>query len=236
MLKQYFPEVRVVGTHTDAQSALLQLKHLLPDLLFLDIQMPDLDGFSLLDGLRMHVPEVVFITAYQEYALRAFDVQAAGYLTKPVETQKFVVCMHYVMERIQLKKMAQQRMAGKNIESAKEENKKIILPAGKETLLVHPGEIVYLESRGNYTCIHLADRRQVLVCRQLGQLHQELAAYPLVRAHHRYLVHLGHVARYVSGPQGYVILQNGVMIPVSRRQKERFLEALRCYSHSAEQA
>ncbi|MCL6524288.1 MAG: LytTR family DNA-binding domain-containing protein [Thermoflavifilum sp.] len=235
MLKDHFPEINMIGSQTDAQLALMQVKQLLPDLLFLDIHMPDLDGFTLLNMIGQYNPEVVFVTAYHEYALQAFDVRAAGYLTKPVQTEKFIECVHHVVERIQLKKNALPLQLEQHLPLQSNEKKKIMLPVGKERLLVYPAEIVYLESEGNYTHIHLFEQRHVLVCKQIGQLQQELATYSLVRVHHRYVVNLTHVARYVAGASSYVILRNGVKIPISRRQKEDFLKALHEYTHSQNQ-
>ncbi|SFV32788.1 LytR/AlgR family response regulator transcription factor [Thermoflavifilum thermophilum] len=226
MLKNHFPEVEVIGSHTDPQSALLQLKHLFPDLLFVDIHMPECDGFSLLQHLPHTAPEIIFITAYEEYALKAFDFHASGYLTKPIQTEKFISCVTRVVEHIQLKKQffvhepmhAATGTAGYGAD-------KLILSVGRECVVVSSLDIVFLESMGNYTKVHLLNGSQYLICKQLGRFEQELNALHFCRIHHRYLINLHHVIRFADGLDAEVSMRNGMRLPVSRRQKKNFIHA-----------
>lgn len=230
MLKHHFPDVYVVGTHTDARAALLQLKQFMPDLLFLDIHMPEMDGFALLQAWPQYRPEIIFITAYQEYALQAFDVYAAGYLTKPFQTEKFISCVHHAIERIQLKKqkMHHQHAPSSSLVSSLED--KIFVSVGKEMISLYVHNIVFLESLGNYTRIYLKDQAPILVCKQLGKFEQELPALSFCRIHHRYLVQLHHVCTYLNSQHAYVLMSNGMQLPISRRQKKHFQMLIQRYA------
>lgn len=226
MLKDHFPEIEVVGSHTDPQSAMLQISHMLPDLLFLDIQMPGYDGFSLLNNLPHVSSEIIFITAYQEYALRAFDVHASGYLTKPIQTEKFISSVRRAVERIYLKrKVSIPVYADRQNEAEPEISGKLPLRLGRECRLIAPEHILFLESMGNYTRIYLQNDTPQLVCKQLGKLHQELQTFSFCRIHHRYLINLHHVISYTEGADIEVLMRNGCRLPVSRRQKKHFLSS-----------
>ena len=230
MLKDYFPEISVIGTHTDPRSALVQLRQFIPDLLFLDIHLPEMDGFSFLEALPHDISEVIFITAYQEYALRAFDVHAIGYLTKPIQTDKFISCVSRAIEHIQLRK--QHNLQKSSSLFLTDVNLKLTLHDGKESALVDVNRIVFAESQGNYTRIYLQDGRQQVICKQLGKIQQELPSSVFCRIHHQYLINLYHVISYTTGLSVEVKMSNGIRLPVSRRQKKHFFDCIQMLFHS----
>lgn len=225
MLKDDFPEIKILGTHTDAQSALMQISQFMPDIIFLDIHMPGMDGFTLLSKIPDYLPEIVFITAYQEYALKAFDVHASGYLTKPIHTEKFQTCVHNILNKLQLRKQQPNVVASRSHNNQWEQLGKIVIPIGKDSILTNIGDLIFLESLGNYTRIYLQDHAPVLVCKQLGKFQQELPETHFCRIHHKYLVALFQVLSFSSGPDLILLMNNGMRLPVSRRQKKQFFTA-----------
>lgn len=219
-LARFFPNISIGGTSTDAVSALAQIRALQPDLLFLDIDMPGLDGFGVLQQLApAQGTEVIFVTAYESFALKAFEFHAAGYLTKPVEIQKFVPAVNKACERIVQRRLSAQ----KRVEEPASNGRRITLPTRTGMIFVDADEVRYCESNGNYTRFHLLDGQLILVSKQIGQFEQLLPRSSFVRIHDRYIVNLKHIRAYHRGNGGIVVLDNDTELPVAARRKEQLL-------------
>ncbi|WP_118975157.1 LytR/AlgR family response regulator transcription factor [Taibaiella koreensis] len=221
-LTRYFPQVSLCGTATDSADAIPQIVAQRPDLLFLDIYMPGIDAFELLHRLEEHVPpELVFVTAYSEYALKAFEHQASGYLTKPVDAARLVLTVSKILERIQQRQALVRQEAGKVFASGE---KKLALATQKGWVFVAQEAILYCESSGNYTTFFLNEGRQILVSRQIGTFEQLLPQQSFLRIHDRYIVNLKYICSYQRGSGGMLVLENGKELPVSVRRKEQLLQ------------
>lgn len=221
LLKKFFPAIEVIGTSTDPLEAVSLAQSLQPDLLFLDIQMPGLNGLEVLQEIKKGIEtEVVFITAFSEYALEAYENQAAGYITKPVNAEKFVLTVNKVLEHIEARKKLTLPLP----DSPLPNNGKIALSTQKGLIFVDPDAIYYCESGGNYTTFFLKDDRQILVSKQIGQFEQLLLKKHFVRIHDRYIINLKHLRAYNRGSGGTVVLENDKELPVSVRRKENLLK------------
>lgn len=209
-------DVIVVGEAADGPEAVRVIRTLLPDLVFLDVQMPGLDGFDVLMHEIERAPAVVFVTAYEEFALRAFEVDAVDYLLKPVPAERFAVCMERVRARLAT---APGRDAPPTVVAVR--------VRGGERLL-HPEEIDWIEADDYYAVIHSGGRR-FLVRESLASLADRLPAHLFMRVHRSAVVNLSRVRAVLpaEGGGGALVLRGGARVPVGRRNRSAVLERLR---------
>jgi two-component system, LytTR family, response regulator len=203
------PEIEIVGEARTGVEALEQIGRLAPDVLFLDVRMPGMSGFDLLEHLD-DVPQVIFTTAYDQYALKAFEVSALDYLVKPVAPARLAAAIAKLRPPA-----AQSRM------------EQVFVRDGERCWLVRVADIFLLESEGNYTRVYFASERP-LVPRSLAALHERLDPAIFFRAGRRHIINLKWVERVEPGVGDnlQVILRGGTTVEMSRRQSARFREAL----------
>lgn len=203
------PEIEIAGEARSGEEALDLIGRLGPDVLFLDIRMPGMSGFEILERLE-DVPQVIFTTAYDEYAVKAFEVSALDYLVKPVVPARLAAAIAKLRPPLMRPRIEQ-----------------VFVKDDGRCWLVRVSDIYLLESEGNYTRIYFANER-VLVPRSLAALHQRLDPAVFFRAGRRHLVNLNWVQRVEPAVAGnlLVVLRGGLQIEMSRRQSVRFREAL----------
>lgn len=223
MLQLHCPAVQVLATDTEAKNGLLLIEELQPQLVFLDVEMPHLNGFDVLKKLEPVNFEVIFVTAYSHYAVEAFEHQATGYITKPINTEKLMAAVNTAIKRIEEKNI------NKNLFSLLEKNTqaaapdKIPLSTSNGLVFVKLAEILYCESSGNYTIFYLLNDKKIMVSRQLGEYEKLLPETNFTRIHDKYIINLSFIKEYVKGSGGDVVLENGKELPVASRRKEEFL-------------
>lgn len=222
LLKKFFPRITITAISTSATEAILLVKELQPELLFLDIHMPELNGLEFIQQIDDQEIEVIFVTAFSEYALEAFENQATGYITKPVSAEKFVLTVNKALEHILNKKKLFQ-LEKKTVLTETSNLEKLILSTQKGLIFIHPDKVYYCESNGNYTTFFLQENKQVVVSKQIGQFEMLLPKQHFVRIHDRYIINLKHIKTYQRGNGGFVILENDKELPVSIRRKENLL-------------
>jgi two-component system LytT family response regulator len=223
MLQRHCPQVHILAGETNAKKGLTLISELQPQLLFLDVEMPHMNGFETLKQLEPVNFEVIFVTAYGKYAVEAFEHHAAGYVTKPVNTEKLVAAVNIALKRIE------QKSINKNLFSLLEQNSrqsapdKIPLSTTNGLVFVKINDIMYCESSGNYTHFYLCDDKKIVVSRQLGEYEKLLPENVFTRIHDKYIINLSYIKEYIKGSGGEVVLENGKEIPVATRRKEDFL-------------
>lgn len=223
MLEMHCPQVAVAGTSADAREGLQLIAELKPQLVFLDVEMPYMNGFDLLKKLEPVTFEVIFVTAYSHYAVEAFEHHATGYITKPINADKLVSAVHAAAKRIE------EKTINKNLFSLLEQNTKqatpdkIPLSTANGLLFVKIAEIMYCESSGNYTHFYVCGDKKIVVSRQLGEYEKLLPENNFIRIHDKYIINLSFIKEYIKGSGGEVVLENGKEIPVATRRKEDFL-------------
>lgn len=230
VLSALFPGLPIVAKVQSPEEAMLAIQKWQPELVFLDIELPGMNGFEMLNQLGKVDFEVIFVTAHAHYALQAFDKFALGYLTKPIAEDKLQAVVEKALQRLQSQQVQSQlsgflsHLSSTEAPPATAPLSKIALPTQTGVQFMEAEQIVYAESNGNYTWFHLLDGQKVLVSRQLGEYEKLLPAHLFCRIHDKYLVHLAHLQSYTKGAGGEVTLRNGGVLPVAVRRKDQLLQ------------
>lgn len=228
-LSEYCPEVEVVAQCKTPEQGLESIGTHKPDLLFLDIEMPGMNGFQLLQRCDKINFDVIFVTAYDQFAVRAFEFNAVDYLLKPVRKDQLILAVQKVMDN-QVHHFPEEQLNAlvNNIQLQGHIGiEKIALPTGEGYEFVHINNIVYLNAESNYTWVHLDSESKYLVSKTLKEMASMIPFPQFFRAHKSYLVNINHVARYIRGQGGYLVLDNDQHIPVARGQKEALMKLLK---------
>jgi two-component system LytT family response regulator len=227
MLGRHVPEVGRIWVCNDARQAAPMIQELQPDLVFLDIQMPFLDGFGVLEQIHNRRFKVIFTTAFSEYALKAIRFSAFDYLLKPIDPQELITAVQRY--RASLDELAfqpeQLRNALNNLQAKTPDEFRLAVPSKDGVHFFMPNEIVRLEALGSYTQLHLMGGRRFLASRGLGEYEELLAPHGFLRTHKSHLVNRLFIT--FIDHEGYLILKDGARIEVSRRRKEEVMQAMR---------
>ncbi|MEZ4828731.1 MAG: LytTR family DNA-binding domain-containing protein [Bacteroidia bacterium] len=226
LLASDFPHVEVVGEGDDIDTGMEAIRTWQPDLVFLDIQLKTGTGFELLTRLGEEDIEVIFVTAYDNYALTAFQFAAFGYLLKPLRLSELQRVLLRFEEQQRLKQQARQERIRVLIESYEDSGqvKKLIVQHVNGFQVIPLQEIVYLKGEDNYTRFILEKGEQALVSKTLKDYEQLLSDFGFYRIHQSYIVNLRHIREYAKGEGGTVTMFNHDELPVSRRKKAGFLK------------
>jgi two-component system LytT family response regulator len=208
------PDVQIVGEAADVASAKAMIEDLNPDLVFLDIQMPDGTGFDVL-GQLVDAPDVIFTTAFDSYAMQAFEANALDYLLKPIEPNRLALALQKIKPPVEAQERPVQR------------DSKIFIKDGERCWFVKLDAITLCESEGNYTRVYFDGNRPLLL-RSLNQLEQRLDPSLFFRASRRHIVNLDHVAHVTPSSTGALTLQmnDGLLIEMSRRRAAEFKQLM----------
>lgn len=221
-IERFFPQIDIIAKFSDSPEALEFLQQNQADLVFLDIEMPRLNGFEVLEELGSPLPfEVIFITAYDDFGIRAVKVAALDYLLKPVQNQELKTAIEKFKEKHQL---IAEKMASE--ETGKSKGGKIALATKESIEFVWPEEIISCSSESNYTMIYLSNGRKKLISKTLKEVEKWLLPHGFFRAHHSHLVNLQHIKEYVRADGGHLLLSEGHTLPVARNRKEDLLDLL----------
>lgn len=228
LVEQYCESISVVAIAGNVTQALKALKTHQPDLIFLDIELPDGDGFQVLENSENLNFDVIFTTAYNQYAMRAFKFSATDYLLKPVDIEELQEATKRVVEKQKDKKDSSDKITAllQNIRNLNTPFKKIVLPTSNGFTVVDPSEIIRCESDRNYTFIFLTDGRKILVSRTIKEYDEMLRDYNFFRIHQSHLINLSFLKNYTRGRGGYVELKDGTILDVSARKKSEFLKRM----------
>ncbi|MGD9994542.1 MAG: LytR/AlgR family response regulator transcription factor [Salinivirgaceae bacterium] len=225
MLAIYCPELELIGEANSVIRGIQQIKTLQPDLVFLDIKMPDGTGFDLLNRIDKKRFALIFLTAYDEYAVKAFRFSAIDYLLKPLDPDELITSVDRVKHSLETEKNQLSQLLD-NLKSIKKDSKKIILKTAESIFLVNIHDILRCEATGNYTKFFLTNQKPVLVSRTLKEFDDLLSEFQFFRVHQSHLVNLNHIVRLDKSDGGTLIMTDDVSVPVSTRKKESLIKAL----------
>ncbi|CAN5427945.1 LytTR family DNA-binding domain-containing protein [soil metagenome] len=237
LLQLLCPEVDICGEAKNVDLGIELIKREHPDLIFLDIQMPGKTGFDLLSSFEKVDFGVIFTTAYQEYAIRAFRFSAIDYLLKPIDPDELQTAVEKSKSQVgsvnplQLQILQEQLDTPQNqslrlVQRKKNDNQRIALPTAEGIHFVQMTDIIQCESLGSYTKFHLTKGPAIIVSRLLKEYEEILDNYYFFRVHQSNIINLEHIKRYVKGDGGQVWMSDNTEIEVSRRRKDEFLTLL----------
>jgi two-component system LytT family response regulator len=223
------PEVEIVAMCSSADEALEKIEQLKPELVFLDIAMPEKNGIELLNELDEINFEIIFVTAHNDFILQAFRFSAVDYLLKPVEDNLLVEAVRRAIKRIEDKTSSSSlETLMYNIRNHEGSAKmKICIPSLKGFQVVRLKDIIYCEASSNYTIFHLTDKSSIMASRPIHEFEAMLEDAGFVRVHKSFLINLEHVTEYMRGAGGSVLLSNGMDVEVSRRKKDNFIARMK---------
>ena len=221
------PEVTVVNTLNAIETGLQSINEDKPDLVFLDIQMPNASGFDLLNQIDKIDFEIIFVTAHDSFAIRAFKYAAVDYLLKPIKVTELIDAVKRADERIKnnqtqdnVKFMLEKVSPVKKVFL----NNKILLPTLGGYNIIEVSDITYCKSESNYTRFHFADGKNLVVSKTLKEFESLLLENNFFRIHRSYIINLNCIAKYNKGKGGEVVMKDGAILEVSREKKEEFLK------------
>lgn len=228
MLKQSFPEIDIVATSVKPEEGIRLIRQHEPDLLFLDIEMPLKNGFQVLEATRDLAYDVIFTTAYQQYAINAIRFSALDYLLKPVEATELAAAVgRYKSQRKKDQQQQQFDLLFNNLKNITQPFHKISIATTEGIIFINTADIIYIEASGSYSKVFLKNSEALLTSKNLKEFDEMLSQQSFFRTHHSYIVSTNEIKRYIKGDGGSVIMSNGAELPVSKRRKEEFIGRLK---------
>lgn len=223
-IKMYCPVIEVVQTFTKPLDAIQYLTNNSVDVVFLDIEMPVLNGFSMLEKLNKINFQLVFTTAYDQYAIKAIKFSAFDYLLKPVSKEDLLaMAQRLASEKVPEKTMDEQfSVLMQHLGQGATDQMKISIPTNEGIIFTYVRDLIRVESESNYSYIHFSNRKPILVSKTLKEFEDLLTPYKFFRIHNSHLINTRLIAKYIKSDGGSVIMENGDRIEISRRKKESF--------------
>jgi two-component system LytT family response regulator len=225
-LMEAAPQVEVVGTAESATEGLELIGRLSPDLVFLDVSMPGMNGFEMLEQLDTIRFKLIFTTAYDQYASIAFRKSAVDFLVKPIVMNELKQAIEKVMASFSLSQTEPRLSNLLTNYRTPEVAQRIAFPTRDGYEFVLPEKIIYLEAEGSYTKIHFDDKRQLLVSRSLGDIAEMLPDPYYIRIHHSTIVNQSSITHFLRTDGGYVQLKSGEKLMVSKSRKNEVMQRL----------
>jgi two-component system LytT family response regulator len=224
ILADYCPEVQIIGRCVSGEKALESIDKLKPELVFLDIEMPLMNGFELLENYTQIPFSVIFTTGYDQYAIKAIRFSALDYLLKPIDPKELVSAVHKVNVQKNLPSKDQFQMLKDHYLHKESTFKKLAIPTIEGFELIPIDQLVYCEANDNYSHLFLKNGTKVTACRTLKEIEEQLEDFDsYLRVHHSYIVNLNEAKKYIRGDGGYLVMSNGSTINVSRSRKDMLL-------------
>lgn len=225
-LQQHCPSIEVVDTCSSAKEGIMAIRKLNPDLVFLDVEMPWMNGFEMLEVLGDISFSIIFTTAHDEFAAKAFRISAVDYLLKPIDANDLKAAVQKV-ERKMEEGSSVLHIANllRNIRQPSADHK-IALPQREGYEFIDVSSIIYCQAEGAYTKIFISDKKTMLISRTLGDVEELLPPEIFQRIHHSTLVNLTCISQFLRTDGGYVVLKNGEKLSVSKAKKEMLMARL----------
>jgi two-component system, LytTR family, response regulator len=226
-LLAHCPGVSIIACCDNAAKAIDAIDSLRPDTVFLDIEMPVMNGFLMLQQLTYKNFELIFTTAYDHYAIKAIRYSALDYLVKPIEIEDLKMAVNRAEEkRNQSHPNPQIELLIEQLMNKKTPYSRIAIPTSEGLRFIKTEDIMYLEASSNYTIIFTSDKKKHIVSRILKDYEEMLSADIFLRIHNSYIINKNYAEKYIRGDGGQVVMTNGMALDVSKRKKNEFLKAI----------
>jgi two-component system, LytTR family, response regulator len=225
LLKTYCPQVQILDMCNSAEAGIAAIKKHKPDVVFLDIEMPKMNGFDMLEQFDKLFFDVVFCTAYDQFAIKAFHYSALNYLLKPVDPDDLKATIKRIEEKKSVPTREQFALLLQNIQHPpKTTPQRIALSTGDGLIFIPTNDIIYCEAESNYTTVVLAGGKKVVVSKVLKEIDEALTGPDFYRVHSSFLINLNHIKKFVRVDGGYIIMDNDATINISRSRRQEFME------------
>ena len=228
-LDNYCSDVEVVASFDNPAEGVNYLKTTAPDLLFLDIEMPMLTGFDVLEELGRDISfDIIFTTAYDNFGIQAVKFSALDYLLKPVQNKELKEAIEKHLKKSGQKILTEQidSLLDNVRENKKGKRGKIALASKESIEFVDPRDIISCEANSNYTNVYLCEGKKRVISKTLKEFEEMLIPFDFYRAHNSHLINLNHVREFIRGDGGYIVMENKMKVPVSKNKREELLELL----------
>ncbi len=225
-LKQHCPSIEIADSCYSAKEGIMAIKKLGPDLIFLDVEMPWMNGFEMLEVLGDVSFSIIFTTAHDEFAAKAFRISAVDYLLKPIDANDLKSAVQKVEKKME-EGSSLQHITNllRNIRQPSTEHK-IALPQREGYEFIDVSSIIYCQAEGAYTKVFIADKKTMLISRTLGDVEELLPPEMFQRIHHSTLINVNYISQFLRTDGGYVVLKNGEKLSVSKAKKELLMARL----------
>jgi len=225
LISEYCPEVQVMERCKSAKEGLAAVKKHDPALIFLDIEMPVMNGFEFLEQFTDIPFAVIFTTSYDQYAIKAIRFSALDYLLKPIEPNELVSAVKKVQEQRHLPFAEQFQMLLKQVQGKNSSFNKIAVPTSEGFELLPADQVVYCEADDNYTHLFLKNKSKIIACRTLKEMEEQIVDFHFfIKVHHSYIVNLNEMTKYIRGEGGYLVMSDGTSVNVSRSRKDALMK------------
>lgn len=225
-LKEYCKDVQIIALANGGEKGIESINKYLPELVFLDIEMPHKNGFDVLQETKDLNYQVIFTTAYDQFAIKAFKYSALDYLLKPIDILELQAAVSKVRANKQENNLNEK--VDLFFQKYKSASKDLIaLPVGEAMQVLHYDEIIRCESESNYTHIHLRGGKKIMVAKTLKEIQETLNGLVFLRVHQSHLINMHHIKEFYKGEGAYLIMDDGSNIAVSRSKKDEFMEQFR---------
>jgi two-component system, LytTR family, response regulator len=226
-LTKHFPALQLVGKNTQPLKAIPEIILCKPDLLFIDIQMPKLNGFEVLEKLPKPWPSIIFVTAYDKFAIEAIKCSALYYLLKPINIKELKVAVEKAIEVIQTyqHQLSLEELLN-NLKLTQSIKQKIALKNNDTIEYIEPIDILRCEADNNYTKIFIRNQKKILISKTLKEFEHLLTPHDFIRIHQSHLINKAHIKRFIKTDGGSVILSDGTELPVARARKDQLTKCM----------
>lgn len=229
MLKRSPFEVNILATANDARSAIQEIEKHSPDIVFLDIEMPLMNGFKVLEAFDRPSFKVVFVTSYDQYAIKAIKFSALDYLLKPVDEMELEGALDKVTQTMEQSDLRLDHLRKTNQKG--EPFGQIVISSNREFNVLSLDEIVYIRGMGGgYSAFHMQNNKVKVATHPLNYFEGLLPQDRFFRVHRSFVANLQHVKSYIKGPKGHIILSNGEKLEVAQRRKKAFMETMKGFN------
>jgi two-component system LytT family response regulator len=225
-IETFCPWIDICACYSNPVEAVKGIDRIKPDCIFLDIEMPEMDGFQMLHNLKFRDFELIFTTAYDSYALKAIKEKAVDYLLKPIDSDDLQKAAERILEKKKNNKLGEQLKYIMQDLRRRDEIKKIPLSFNDKTIFINANDIIYCKSDGNYTELFLQGNKKEVLSKKIKDVEALINNRGFFRAHHSYLVNLSCVNEFIKSDGQYLVLEDGSTIPVSRSKKNDLLQLL----------
>jgi len=225
-IAEFCPEIKIVATPNKPEEAIFLIHHYKPDVVFLDIEMPRMNGFRMLEELQDLDADIIFTTAYNHYAIDAIRISAFDYLMKPISVEDLQNAVTRLMVKHKRQTSEKLSVLKKSLQENRSQEDRIAIPTSEGMEFINIKNIVRIESSSNYSKLHLLSGQTLLVTRLLKDFEEMLLPYRFYRVHHSHLINLTYIKKYIRGEGGQIVMQNGDVIDVARRKKDEFLKLI----------